>query len=169
MIYWRNFLKVLQHKWFVIVAGVRVGGIPLWRLLIHDMSKFSRAEFGPYARKFLIEESTPEIEMAFAQAWLHHENKNPHHWGYWIARSGKFTGQALPMPRAYAREMVADWWAAGRAYSKSWDMHNWLVKSVPGFNLHPETLRSVYQALSDIGYVAAAQEIMQSRRRFFAP
>lgn len=163
MIYWLHFLKVLQHKWFVIVAGVRVGSIPFWRLLFHDMSKFSRAEFGPYARKFLAE-STPEIEVSFGLAWLHHENRNAHHWGHWIARTGRYSGRPLPMPRSYAREMVADWWAAERSYGQSWDMHNWLVENVPKFDLHQETLSSVYQALSDIGYIEAVQEIMRRLR-----
>lgn len=165
MIYWTNFVKVLQHKWFVLVAGLRVGKIPLWRLIFHDMSKFSRAEFGPYARKFLVEGSTAQTEFDFALAWLNHENRNPHHWGYWIPRTGKHAGRPLPMPEHYAREMVADWWAAGRAYGKSWDMREWLVKSVPGFNLHDETLGHVYRALSDIGYIETVQEVMQLRRR----
>lgn len=163
MIYWIHFLKVLQHKWFVLVAGLRVGGIPLWRLLIHDMSKFSRAEFGPYARRYLGEDS-PEVAFDFALAWLNHENRNPHHWGYWIARSGKHTGRPLPMPESYTREMVTDWWAAGRSYSHSWDMHDWLVKSVPGFTLHDETRSHVYQALTDIGYIETVQELMQLHR-----
>ena len=37
---------VLRHKWFVLVAGLKVGA-PLWRLLIHDWSKFTAAEWGP--------------------------------------------------------------------------------------------------------------------------
>ena len=151
MIYLKNFAKILQHKWFVLIAGLRIGGIPIWRLLIHDLSKFSPAEFGPYARAFL-GVRTDETDAEFAVAWLHHENRNPHHWGHWVARSGKYTGKPLAMPEAYAREMVADWWAAGRAYAGSWDMTEWLNKSVDGFPLHHETREAVRLALLDAGY-----------------
>jgi len=43
---------VVRHKWFVFLAGLRVGGIPLWRLLIHDWSKFTPAEWRPYVQSF---------------------------------------------------------------------------------------------------------------------
>lgn len=42
---------ILRHKWFVFVAGWKVGA-PLWRLVIHDWSKFTPAEWTPYVRKF---------------------------------------------------------------------------------------------------------------------
>lgn len=34
---------VIRHKFFVFQAGLRLG-VPLWQLLIHDLSKFSPAE-----------------------------------------------------------------------------------------------------------------------------
>ena len=37
---------VVRHKWFVFRAGLRTGA-PLWRLVIHDWSKFTPAEWGP--------------------------------------------------------------------------------------------------------------------------
>ena len=42
---------VLRHKWFVLLAGLRVGA-PLWRLLVHDWTKFLPCEWGPYVEKF---------------------------------------------------------------------------------------------------------------------
>lgn len=43
---WFRFAWViLKHKWFVLLAGLEVG-VPLWRLIIHDWSKFTPAEFG---------------------------------------------------------------------------------------------------------------------------
>jgi hypothetical protein len=47
----RYLTYVLRHKWFVLVAGLRVG-VPVWRLLAHDLSKFSPAEWGPYVANF---------------------------------------------------------------------------------------------------------------------
>lgn len=125
MIYLAYLVTLLKHKWFVFVAGLRVGG-----MLVHDLSKFSRTEFGSYARYQMAmknkESVTEEVQLGFAYGWLHHENTNPHHWGYWIPRSGRFEAKPLAMPSTYIREMVADWLGASRAYTGSWDMTEWL-------------------------------------------
>jgi hypothetical protein len=42
---------VTRHKWFVFRAGLKTRA-PLWRLLIHDWSKLSRAEWTPYVWSF---------------------------------------------------------------------------------------------------------------------
>lgn len=47
----RYLSYVVRHKWFVLLAGLRVRA-PLWRLLIHDWSKFTPSEWGPYVRFF---------------------------------------------------------------------------------------------------------------------
>jgi hypothetical protein len=47
----RYLSYVLRHKWFVLLAG-RKAGAPLWRLLIHDWSKFTPAEWGAYVAYF---------------------------------------------------------------------------------------------------------------------
>lgn len=157
MIYFSYLWSVLRHKWFVLLAGLRVGGIPFWRLLVHDWQKFSKWEYGAYARKtaagFRTERSEVE-EMEFAYAWLHHENTAPHHWGYWIPRSGKNAQAPLPMPETYIKEMVADWMGAGRAYTGDWDMSKWLDKSLEGIgkNMHTSSRTLVYQALGKQGY-----------------
>ena len=47
-----NYLKyVLRHKWFVLLASIRIGA-PLWGAIIHDLSKFRPSEWIPYARCF---------------------------------------------------------------------------------------------------------------------
>ncbi len=95
---------MLRHKWFVLVAGLKVGA-PLWRLLIHDWSKFSLAEWRGYADYFYgrklvpsygdarnhgglspnqVERMTAERKVAFDRAWLHHQKRNAHHWQYWL-------------------------------------------------------------------------------------
>ena len=47
----RYLSYVIRHKWWVLVAGLRTKA-PLWRLLIHDWSKFTPAEWTPYVRSF---------------------------------------------------------------------------------------------------------------------
>ena len=145
----RYLIATIKHKWWVFIAGIRLGGIPLLRLLIHDWSKFTWAELPHYNRRFHGANNDP---LGFAMAWNHHECHNPHHWGYWIARSGKFTGQCLPMPRSYAREMVADWLGAERAYGSSWDMTKWLTANLPRIRLHQASRAHVYEALTELGY-----------------
>ncbi len=126
----RYFLLTLKHKWFVLLAGWRLGGIPLWRLLIHDWSKFLPSELPHYNRQFFGKADDP---YGFMKCWLHHQNHNPHHHEYWIPRSGHSRcdppypdNKPISMPRWAVREMVADWMAAGRAYEGRWpDFSNW--------------------------------------------
>jgi hypothetical protein len=79
------FVYVVKHKWHVLEGGLRLSGIPLWRLLVHDASKFSREEWLPYVRQFYNADGTkrnvrdktgaydPSVQSeAFKAAWAHH-------------------------------------------------------------------------------------------------
>lgn len=48
----RYLSYVVRHKWFVLLAGLIETGAPLWRLVIHDWSKFTPGEWGPYVAEF---------------------------------------------------------------------------------------------------------------------
>lgn len=156
MIYLRFLWVLLQHKWFVLVAGLRCK-VPLWRLIIHDWSKFTPTEFGRYARNFQGDYSSSPNDRArvseeFALAWLHHENLNPHHWGYWIPRTGKMAGQPMAMPETYVRELIADCHGASRAYTGSWDIAVWLNTNGRNWRLHDETERLIWSVMIELGY-----------------
>ena len=117
-----------RHKWFVFQAGRRTGA-PLWRLVIHDWTKFTLAEAPHYGRQFFGDKSDPD---GFALAWLHHQHNNPHHWEYWIPVTGHNRGNGessdlkpLEMPEWAVREMVADWMGASRAYEGKWPDRDW--------------------------------------------
>lgn len=154
---WRWSLEyawlTLKHKWFVFLACRRVG-VSLWQALVHDLSKFTPAELPAYGRQFFGDKGDPD---GFASAWLHHQNVNPHHWEYWIPRSGHSKGEdgpaPLPMPEKYVREMVADWMGASRAYTGSWEMHDWLYKNMPKMRLHQKTKCRIFDVLQEIGEV----------------
>jgi hypothetical protein len=111
---------VLKHKYFVIVAGLRLGA-PLHLLLLHDLSKLSPAEFTHYARRVY---GCKEYTDGFKRAWLHHQNSNPHHWEYWIQRSPHDrevnSDMLVDIPDKYILEMMADWMGASRAYNGKW-------------------------------------------------
>jgi len=141
----------------VFVAGLRVGGIPIWRLVIHDWSKFLPCEFGPYAN-FFYGEWTPlvaeprgpkdyavavETRNAFDGAWLHHQHLNPHHWQHWVLREDSGAVKLLEMPERLWREMVADWMGAGRAITGKWEAAQWYAKNRDIIQLAPQTRLSV--------------------------
>jgi hypothetical protein len=116
---------VARHKWFVFFAGLKTRA-PLWRLLIHDWSKLSPAEWGPYVRSFYGRAGrTAEVRAAFNAAWLHHQHRNPHHWQHWVLREDDGDTRALPIPDKLVREMVADWMGAGRAITGEWEVASW--------------------------------------------
>ena len=79
--------RIIRHKWYVFQECMKLG-IP-WRGITHDMSKFSRAEFGHYMRRFTVPRLTgvpvtPQALAEFEGAWHHHYCKNDHHWNYWL-------------------------------------------------------------------------------------
>lgn len=143
--------SLMRHINFVREAGRKIG-VPENQLVCHDESKFTEWEFPHYARKFHGANDDPE---GFARAWLHHENSNPHHWGYWIPRSGKYAGQPLEMQHYYALEMVADWMGANMAYQNTWDMTEWLNENFMKIRLHPNTRLGVANILNEIGYLVS--------------
>lgn len=76
----RYLVYLLRHKWFVFVAGLSTGA-PLWRLLIHDWSKFLLSEWSAYVGQFY---SGKPDQNAFDNAWLFHQRRNAHHWQFWV-------------------------------------------------------------------------------------
>lgn len=119
----RNALYLLRHKWFVFRAGLALR-VPLRRLVVHDLSKLSRAEWGPYAHFFYGDHPTEAdraaAKAAFKKAWQHHVLHNRHH-AEWFTRKGRSISE---MTEEDLREMVADFWGAGRAQGKH-DLAPW--------------------------------------------
>lgn len=146
-----NYLWLtLKHKWFVFLAGLRTKA-PLWRLLIHDWSKLTPSEYFGYQRQFFEERKSP---AQWAETWLRHQNRNPHHWEFWVTRTARGAGRALPMPEWAVREMVADWMAASRAYEGEWPQKGswrWLNDNFAEIRLHPDSRRMTERVLAGAG------------------
>ena len=145
--------SLIAHISYVREAGLRLR-VPDLLLQGHDQSKFSGREFYGYAMHF----QGGGAPAAFARAWLHHIHHNPHHWQHWLFADG-FTPKgsdvengAVPMPGMYALEMVADWLGAGRTYTGSWDMTEWLEVNVPRIRVHSATAVYLARILNDLGY-----------------
>lgn len=137
---------VARHKWFVFIAGRRTGA-PLWRLVIHDWSKLSPAEWTPYVDLFYGPERTPAVRAAFDAAWLHHQHRNPHHWQHWLLQEDDGPVKTLEMPQKFVREMVADWMGAGRAITGKWEVHDWYAKNCHKIRLADVTRTNVERLL----------------------
>lgn len=150
---WKYFKYVIRHKWFVFLAGIKTGA-PIWRLIIHDWSKFLPCEFFPYADYFYGEKARLQKEEwddsrywplaqkyydSFDRAWLHHQHVNAHHWQHWMLRNDDLRIKALKMPEKYVREMVADWMGAGRAITGRWEVAEWYAKNRDIIQLHAGT------------------------------
>lgn len=146
----RYLWTVLRHKWFVFLAGRRVG-VSIGRLLIHDLSKFSRAEWSPYVRRFEGGRAGKTDHEGDAdewhRAWLHHWHRNPHHWEHWLRFKHGSSVVPLVMPEHFAREMVADWMGAGRAYTGTWDPRSWYARNRNQIVLHDTTRLFVEQLM----------------------
>lgn len=140
---------VLRHKWFVFYAGLKTGA-PLWRLIIHDYSKFSRAEWSGYVESFYSGRPREETKDEFQRAWLHHLHNNPHHWLHWVLMHEDGTRTAFEMPHNLVLEMVADWLGAGRAITGHWDIAEWYEKNGPGMLLAPRTRKHADALVGDI-------------------
>lgn len=147
----RYLKSLLRHKWYVFVAGWRIGHIGLLTLIFHDWSKFLPDEFIPYARHDF---NSKEPDLKFDGAWLKHQNRNKHHWQYWFLIMDNDQDKAITMPWKYVREMVADWHGASRAYTGSWDISEWIGKNGPRFEgfMTGETIRRVHATMSAAGY-----------------
>ena len=158
MKHFRYLRYLMRHKWFVLVAGLRVGGIPIWRLLIHDWSKFLPCEWFPYVEYFYGEKARLQKEEwddsrywplaqkyydAFDRAWLHHQHLNPHHWQHWVLREDLGKSKVLEMPDRLWREMVADWMGAGRAITGRWEVEAWYTRNRETIKLGPGTRGNV--------------------------
>jgi len=140
---------VLRHKWFVFLAGLKTGA-PIWRLIIHDYTKFSRAEWTPYVESFYSGRLREETKEIFQKAWLHHLHNNPHHWLHWVLMHEDGTRSAFEIPPKLVKEMVADWMGAGRAITGYWDIEEWYKKSKPSMLLAPMTDNLVNIIIRDV-------------------
>lgn len=152
--YWNYFKYVLRHKKFVFIECWAKG---LYiQAVTHDLSKFLPSEFKPYALKFYGGDYAYkifEVEENFDRAWLRHQNRNPHHWKYWVTSISNcsntiqdrtvlttyFNGIPLEMPLKYVIEMICDWRGAGMAIHGRNEVVEWYHKNKKSMLLHPNT------------------------------
>lgn len=138
--HWQYLKYVLRHKWYVFQECLKLG-VPIWIALLHDWDKFLPDEWLPYARTFYAPDGTKQyVESAdFTRAWLLHQNRNKHHWQFWMITWDRGTTECLPMPDVFRREMLADWRGAGRAITGKDDTYKWYIQNYHKIQLHHDT------------------------------
>lgn len=159
---------VLRHKWYVLLA-CRFWRVPrwLWIGLTHDWTKFLPSEWTPYVRYFYNPDGTsrqrrdstgyyqsPGTGEAFDVAWLLHQNRNAHHWQFWVLARDDGSVLPLEMPERYRCEMLADWMGAGRAQGLRGGVHEmraWYEHNRDRMQLHPLTRTWVEDQLTPSG------------------
>lgn len=137
---------LLWHKWHVLIEGIRIGGVPLWRLVVHDVSKFRPSEWNGYVKGFLCERHIAESMPDVCEAWYMHRKRNEHHWEYWVDGDVVY-----PMPYTYVREMVIDWHAAQKTYDKGDSIVPYLKNHVHVMRLHDDTHNHLREVLLEVG------------------
>jgi hypothetical protein len=151
---------VIRHKWFVFLECCKLG-IP-YLGIIHDISKFKPSEWFPYTEYFYgnnegIKKGRDEtgyyqagdtIDEKFNYAWLLHQKRNKHHWQWWVLPMDDGSTKIFDMPLIYKKEMMADWFGAGRAQGTP-NTKAWYKKNRDKMKLHPKTREWVEKVLKE--------------------
>lgn len=117
----RHFRTITAHR-HMVIRHCRRAGI-FWQGLLHDLSKYTPAEFAVGARFYTDGSRSPnETERqtyGYSKAWLHHKGRNRHHFEYWTDYDPVTKKiRPLPMPDRYIIEMACDRIAASKIYMR---------------------------------------------------
>lgn len=159
----KHFKTITKHRFLVMKYCFRSG--LYWQGLVHDLSKYSPAEFLVGARYFQGDRSPNDIERrekGYSAAWLHHKGRNKHHLEYWIdygpRPEGGFGMTGMKMPEKYVVEMFCDRYAAARVYQgKNFDFgrpYEYFMDGKAHTMIHPESgelLETLLRMLKDEG------------------
>lgn len=152
--YRKYFSYLFRHKWYVFLECLKYNLV--WQGIVHDFSKFFPDELIPYALFFYGGDTrkdrfyTPDQgTYEFNVAWLKHQNRNPHHWQYWVLQKDNGRVMTLEMPDKCRKEMLCDWKGAGKAQGRD-DVLEWYTKNKDKMELGKETRNWIEK---EIGYV----------------
>lgn len=114
--------------------------------LVHDLSKYSPAEFIPSVKYFTGNRSPIENQInatGYSEVWLHHKGRNKHHYEYWQDFTHGENGIMVEMPLKYVAEMFCDRVAACKTYLKDkytdGSAYEYFEENFKMSDVHPET------------------------------
>lgn len=118
----------------------------------HDASKSELDEYEAYDAYFYGGNRSYQCVQDFNYAWLRHQNRNEHHWGYWVLwNDDPDKGMViLDMPYNYILEMVCDWWAFSWANGDLTEIFNWYDEHKDYMKLSDKTRKTVESILEKI-------------------
>jgi len=129
----RYLSRLARHKRWVWIEG-RALGVPVWNLLVHDLSKLSPDEWWPSVRWSNRTTALAPAHLAASRHALErHRRRNRHHPEAWLRGD-----EPTPMPDLFRREMLADWRAVGHQ-GGAMSTRTWYVANRHRLPLHPET------------------------------
>ena len=152
---WLHFKKICKHKYWVGKYCFKMG--LYWQGIMHDMSKFSPIEFFESA-KYYQGNKSPIDECkkinGLSYGWQHHKGRNPHHYEYWVDNLDN-GGKPLLMPKKYAKELIADYLGAGKAYMGKHftyikELNWWKNKQMNPLMMHPVIKAFITTVLSEL-------------------
>lgn len=152
---WLGHLRTINHHKFLVMRHCfRVG---LYRQgLLHDLSKYSPAEFLTGAKFYQGNRSPNEEErrvLGYSAAWLHHKGRNKHHLEYWIDYlDGANSIAGMEMPVKYVVEMFCDRVAASKTYLRNQYRddapYQYYAQRSEHYPLHPNTRKLLERMLT---------------------
>lgn len=159
---WLHFKTITKHKILVMKYCFRIG---LYKQgLLHDLSKYSPAEFLVGCKYYQGTRSPNNAEredIGVSTSWLHHKGRNKHHFEHWVDYSldKEHVIMGAQMPRKYVAEMVMDRISASRnylgdAYTQSQPLEYFLKSRDELWFIHPQTkkeLEALLRILNDHG------------------
>ena len=151
---WRHFKKICIHKYWVAKYCFKAG--LYWQGLVHDLSKFSPAEFWESIH-YYTGTSSPINECkkhnGYSMAWFHHRGRNYHHYEMWIDNFDH-GGFAIEMPKKYAFEMICDYIGAAKSYlgkDFSWEKElNWWENKKQTAKIHEKTAELITNVFNEL-------------------
>ncbi len=168
-----HLCTINHHKLLVMKHCFKVG---LYKQgLLHDLSKYSPAEFLVGCRYYQGTRSPNNAEReatGYSKAWLHHKGRNKHHYEYWIDYSVDpeegIVGQKMPVK--YVVEMFMDRVAASKTYlgDAYTDRHplEYYEKGAAksGKMIHPETAKLLHFLLKMLAEKGEEETFQYIRR-----
>lgn len=169
-----HFQTITRHKLLVMQACFKVG---LFKQgLLHDLSKYSLAEF-PLGCRFYQGTRSPNDaereERGLSAAWLHHKGRNKHHYEYWMDYAMDENGPCLAgmrMPDEYVVEMFLDRIAASKIYKgkeyKDSDPLDYLMRrGLDHYVMHDEVKQLLYKLLKMLAEKGEEQTYRYIRKK----
>ena len=146
-----HFKTICKHKYYVFYYCRKFG--ITWRGVTHDLSKFHPIEFWESVKYYTKGKSPIPVckqDKGYSLAWLHHKGRNDHHYEYWVDNLDK-GGEPVMMSYDAMLEMLADWFAAGKAYN-GWefsyrDEYKWWEEHKDKMKIHPYTKEFIEELL----------------------